>query len=120
MADTLAPLYRLLRKGVPWCWEKGQQEEAFHRAKQQLLSFVHFDPEKVIRSCDALSYGLGAVLLHQMKDGTERPVAYASHTLAPVEAKYLQIEKEGLAVIFGVKMFHQYLLGKMFHNLLRS
>lgn len=59
MADTLAPLYRLLRKGVPWCWEK-DQEEAFHRAKQQLSSsslLVHFDPEKkVVHSCDALPY----------------------------------------------------------------
>ena len=63
MADTtLAPLYSLLRIGVPWCWET-DQDEAFNRAKQQLSSsslLVHFDPEKkVILSCDASPYGLG-------------------------------------------------------------
>ncbi|KAL5469129.1 hypothetical protein EMCRGX_G030333 [Ephydatia muelleri] len=51
---------------------------------------------------------------HQLKDGSERPIAYASRTLAPAEAKYSQIEKEGLAIVFGVKKFHQYLVGRSF------
>ena len=49
-----------------------------------------------------------------MEDGTERPVAFASRFLAPAEKKYSQLDKEGLAVVYGVKKFHQYLFGHQF------
>ena len=34
--------------------------------------------------------------------------------MAPAEKKYSQLEKEGLAIVFSVKKFHQYLAGKHF------
>jgi hypothetical protein len=46
-----------------------------------------------------------------MADGTERPIAYASRTLT---ASYSQLEKEGLACIFGIKKFHDYVFGRSF------
>jgi hypothetical protein len=49
-----------------------------------------------------------------MGDGNEKPIAYASRTLAPAEKIYSQLKKEGLAIIFGVKKFHQYLYGQKF------
>ncbi|KAL5503444.1 hypothetical protein EMCRGX_G010396 [Ephydatia muelleri] len=117
LANTLAPLYALLKKHQQWCWG-AEQEEAFKRTKSQLASDVvlaHFDPQQRLAvACDASPYGVGAVLSHLYNDGSERPIAYASRSLAPAEWKYSHREKEGLAVVFGVKKFHQYLLGRKF------
>ena len=49
-----------------------------------------------------------------MDDNSEKPVAYASHTLTKSETAYAQIEHEGLALVFGVCRFHQYLYGRSF------
>ncbi|KAL5516094.1 hypothetical protein EMCRGX_G001364 [Ephydatia muelleri] len=117
LADTLAPLYKLLTKHQPWSWG-ADQAAAFQKAKFQLTSdvlLVHFDPSKKIAlSCDASPYGIGVVLSHLQEDGSDRPIAYASRSLAPAEKNYSQIEKEGLAVVWGVKKFHQFLFGRQF------
>ena len=75
---------------------------------------VHFDSTKLIKlAYDASSYGLGAVLFHVFDDG-EHPVAFASQTLSEAEKNYSQIEKEAVALIFGVKKFLKYLFGRRF------
>lgn len=51
---------------------------------------------------DASPTGLGVVLSHITEEG-EKPTAYVSRTLAPAEKNYSKLEKEGLAIIFGVK-----------------
>ena len=65
-------------------------------------------------ACDASPYGVGAVLSQYQDDETEKPVAFASRSLSKAEKNYSHLEKEGLAVIFGVKHFHQYLYGRRF------
>ena len=65
---------------------------------------VHYDPSKeLILACDASPYELSAVLSHHGPNGQEQPVAYASRSLGAAEKNYSQLEKEGLAIIFGIK-----------------
>ena len=74
-----------------------------------------YGPKKsLILSVDASPCGIGGVLSHCMEDGSERPVEFASRTLSSAEKNYAQIEKEGLAISFGVKRFQLYLYGRKF------
>ena len=66
---------------------------------------MHYDGESdLVLACDASSYGVGAVLSHRFNTGQERPIAYASGTLAPAEKRYCHLDKEALAIIFGLKI----------------
>ena len=75
----------------------------------------HFDDTKqLILAYYASPYGVGAVLSHINADKSERPVAYASCSLSAAECKYSQLDRETLAIMFGVSKFHQYLYGRHF------
>ena len=39
---------------------------------------------------------------------------YGSGSLSPAEKNYSQLEKESLACVFGVKLFHSYLFSRRF------
>ena len=90
-------------------------EVAFKAAKARLLSsnlLVHYEPTLPVRMAgDASPYGIGAVLAHVMANGVEELISFASRTLSTSESNYAQLEKEALALIFGVRKFHMYLDG---------
>ena len=70
---------------------------------------THYD---VKLACDVSPYGIVSVLSHTMKDGLERPIAYALRLLTSAERHYAQLDKEALAPVWGVKKFHNYLYAK--------
>ncbi|XP_039664152.1 uncharacterized protein K02A2.6-like [Perca fluviatilis] len=117
LSKVLAPLYKLLHNDTKWQW-CAEQEKAFKEVKELLQSaklLVHYDPDKeIVLSCDASPYGVGAVLSHVMEDGSEKPIGFASRPLTSAEKGYSQLDKEGLAIVFAVKRFHQYLYGRVF------
>ena len=85
-ASFLEPLHKLVRKHVQWEWRVDLQ---------------------------CIPYDL-AVLLHGMNDGSDRPIAFASHMLTKAEQNYSQTKKERLAIVYTVKKFHQCVFGKKF------
>ena len=118
MSTVVQPLTHILANNVEWAWTE-ECLNACQLVKKLLVSsevLIHYDPKKpLVLAVDASSHGLGAVISHQM-DGAnqERPIAYASRTLTSAERNYSMIEKEALAIVFGIKKFHQYLYGRSF------
>ncbi|XP_064472919.1 uncharacterized protein LOC135387751 [Ornithodoros turicata] len=117
-AEVAAPLTSLTKKGGSntVVWEEAH-EEAFNDLKRRLteapiLRLPDLDKDFVLRT-DASEKSLGAVLLQEY-EGVLHPVAYASRKLLAREAAYATIEREGLALIWGIHRFHPYLYGKPF------
>lgn len=120
LSTLLQPLHELLREGVKWAWTE-ECEKAFELSQSELVAdkvLVPYDEKrKLILAYDASPYGVGAVISHAMDDGEERPSAFASRTLTKSERNYSQIDKEAMGIVFGVRKFHKYLYGRMFHLL---
>ena len=71
-----------------------------------MLAFFD-ERQQTVLQCDALKSALGAVLLQN-----DRSIAYASRVFTPAETNSSQIERELLAVLFGMELFDQYTFGR--------
>lgn len=116
MSTLCHPLNQLLQKDFKFNWSL-ECDHAFQEIRRVLTSpqvLVHYDPKKTLSlAVDASPVGVGAVISHHTLEG-ERPIAYGSRSLTPAEKNYSQIEREGLAIVFGLNKFHQYLYGRHF------
>ena len=117
-ASVVTPLINLTKKGQPnqviWTDET---ETAFNELKSRfcdrpILRLPDFERDFILRT-DASDSGLGAILL-QTYDGIDFPVAYASKRLSPAQSSYATVEKECLAIVWGLQKFHCYLYGRLF------
>ncbi|XP_046459590.1 uncharacterized protein K02A2.6-like isoform X3 [Daphnia pulex] len=111
LAGLTRPLRDLLKADAAWVWEE-PQKMALGQLKSALSSlpvlrlFDHSLP--LVVSVDASPVGIGAVLLQN-----NQPIAYSSTSLTDTQKRYFQIEKELLAVQFGLMRFRQYVYGQM-------
>ncbi|XP_015189778.1 PREDICTED: uncharacterized protein LOC107073602 [Polistes dominula] len=82
-SDNLKPLHDCT-SASEFVWGKSC-EKAFAWVKNELTSprvLATYDPnEQIVLTCDALPYGLSAILSHKYKDNTEKPIAYASRKI---------------------------------------
>ena len=111
-ADVAAPLHYLTQKAVEFNWKENCQH-SFQVLKDALtqapvLCYPSFKKGFTLQT-DASAVGIGAVLEQE-----GHVVAYASCSLTPPERQYSVIEQECLAVVFAVKHFRHYLLGRPF------
>jgi len=102
--------------------------EAFQLRKEKLTMapILGMPQDKGIYCLDknASDVGLGAVF-SQEQNGQEVVLAYASRTLSQTERKYDVTRRELLVVVYGLKTYRQYLLGRHFvirtdHSALQS
>jgi len=109
-AEVQGPISQLLQKDAAFVWDTPQQN-AFEELKRVISSspvLSYFDNDKqTTLNADASSTGLGAVVMQEGK-----PIAYGSRTLTSSEKHYANIERELLAIAWGVQKFHTYLYGR--------
>ena len=114
-ADIAAPLHSLTQKNASFHWDSHCQK-AFTSLKASLcqapvLAFPSLSSSAAPFSLqtDASATGIGAVL-----EQGGRVIAYASHSLTQAEQNYSVIQRECLAVVYAMKQFRHYLLGRRF------
>ena len=78
-----------------------------------MLSLPDFTKQFILDT-DASDSGIRAVLSQKQHDGSECVIAYASRVLSKPEQRYCVTRKELLAVVYFIKYFRPYLLGKPF------
>ena len=115
-SEIAAPLNDLTQKGVSFSWDEKCQK-AFSDLKQNLthapiLTYpcLDYNASPFTLQTDASSSGVGAVL-----EQDNRVICYASRTLSKSERQYSVIQRECLAVVYAMKQFRHYLLGRPFH-----
>ena len=117
-SDIAKPLYSLTLKQAQFTWSD-DCDKAFNALKNKLvqasvLAYPQFDlttPVFVLQ-INASFISVDAIL---KKGG--RVIAYASRALNQAEQQYSVVQKEYLAIVFALKQFRHYLLGRSFEPL---
>lgn len=114
-AQIAQPLNALSKKNTPFIWNEKCQK-AFEMLKMLIttppvLDYPDFSEKNIFTlQTDASKNAIGAIL----SNNNGRPIAFASRTLNKAETNYPVIEKELLAIVWGVKHFRPYLYGRSF------
>lgn len=106
------PLTDIIKNEHVFQW-RNEQTKAFENLKTLVVNqptLQYFNAKKPITiSVDTSKSGLGAVLLLDQKS-----CAYVSRAMKDTQERYAQIEKELLAICFGINKFYQYVYARMY------
>lgn len=115
-AFIMQPITKLLKKHAIWMWSS-EQDDAFELIKSILADkpvLKIFDHKLPIQlHCDASSIGVGGILMQKHGDKWH-PVAYFSKQCTYEQSRYHSYELETMAIVFSLRHFRTYLLGKQF------
>ena len=120
-AHIASPLHKLtggrvnetkLKKEIQW---NAEAEVAFEKLKETLaekvtLAFPNFK-KKFFLTTDASNVAIGGVLQQKDENNQLRPLTFFSRKLSQSEAKYSTIEREALAIVYGLKINRPLCLG---------
>jgi len=118
-AVVAVPLTDVTQKGQPneVQWSE-VREETFQNLKKRLceppILRLPDVSQPFILQTDASHIKIGAALLQEDAAAKKRLVAFASRKLQPRETQYSTIERECLAIVWGVTKFQEYLYGTEF------
>ena len=97
-----------------WVWTTCHQR-AFDIFKEQVCNTVnlcYFDPNLPTKvQVDESLLGLDAALIQTTSDNQDRVI---EKSLINIESRYINIERQMLAVVFGTERFHTFLYGSKF------
>jgi len=115
LSTLIHPLHELVNSSE-WRWT-ARHQEAYDEVLEEIGSsvLVPYPLKRPLRlTCDASLVRVGVVIYHIMEDKTARPIAFASKTRSDAETNHPQHEKGALTLMFGIKKFFKYLLGREF------
>ncbi|KAI3457318.1 hypothetical protein Pfo_013981 [Paulownia fortunei] len=96
LAGRCQPFSRLMKKGIPFEWDKSCRN-AFEMPGRPLILYIAAQERSV-----------GALLAQENNDGKESALYYLSRMMTPNELNYSPIEKICLALIFTIQKLNYY------------
>ena len=118
LSDLLCPLYDLTKKGQP---ERVVWSNECQCSLTKIQFLISTEPCLYIPNLhdlffvqtDASGTGIGCVLL-QERNGVLHPCRFHSRRLFPRETRYAVVEREALAIVWGLQKLSRFLLGQIF------
>ena len=111
------PLYNLLKSDVDFVWDD-QCKTAFEKLKMHMqtapiLNYPDFSKAFIV-TCDSSGHSIGYMLTQLDENNKERAICFGGRSLRPCETRWSISEKECLALVESVKLWHCYLANQFF------
>lgn len=117
LSDVAQGMIKLLKKNVKFIWDT-EAQESFNMCKRLLCSepvLIHPDFNKsFVLYCDASRKAISGILSQEDSDDPNilHPIYYGSRALLPNEKNFAVYELEMLAIVYFLKYYRYYILGK--------